>query len=122
MIPITKYIIIRELVTKGKVNIDTIEDLLIRKIPINCNLIVVSNPGDLEREIDISVRQINAFTGRRCGGCVVKNGETLELIDTSFCKKTLSKLLSEYTRYNSIDTPTKLAIKIIDACFNEGKI
>ena len=116
---ITKYVLLRLLLSnpESKVHVSDVEDVVLSDIPSKCNLILVSNPGDFQRELDISIRQLNLFTSKKCGvSCVTLGDGWVELHDNKCCRETLSELLREYKRYNSMDAVTILSLKLVEKC------
>jgi len=96
---VTRLVVLSVLSKRTEVNVDDIEDIIIRKIPILAGVIANESPYEVEEEIDIAINQINIYAEEMLGikSCVEKKDRKIKVHDN--CSEMIKKLYEDMKKY-----------------------
>jgi len=84
MMVMTRLVVLHVLSNRPEVNIDDIEDIITRRIPVLAYVFPNRSPYEVEEEIDIAINQINIYAKEMLGieSCVEKKDRKIKVHDS----------------------------------------
>jgi len=105
MMAITRLAVLSVLSKRTEADVDDIEDIVIRKIPVLTGVIAVGSPYEVEEEIDVAINQINVYAKEMLGiePCVEKKDGKIKVHGS--CVDVVKRLYEGSKRYiETVDT------------------
>jgi len=102
---VTRLVVLHVLSNRSDVDVDDIEDIIIRRIPVLTYVFPNRSPYEVEEEIDIAINQINIYAKEMLGiePCVEKKDGKIKVHDN--CIDVVKKLYEDSKRYiETVDT------------------